>query len=212
MFQIFNKIKKILKRKNFFNNKRYKFRRKIKYLGLNIIFYGTNNKISIGKNCKFKNSKIEIWGDNITVEIGNNCSFYSFDAIFSGSIEGNLIKIGDNFFNTDKLQMYAGGGLNNDITIGNDCLFSREIVIYTHDGHDIYENGTKNVINNPIRSIKIGDKVWLGHGVTILKNSVLPNNTVVGAQSVISKEFMEENTVIAGNNPKVVRHNISWKK
>ena len=214
------KLIKIFKRKNFVNIKttenKYKNYNDIKTIkrlkGLNLKFKGTNNKVIIGQNCVFKNSKIEFWGDNIIVEIGDNCFFSNLDAIFSGYEKGNTIRIGNNFFNTDKLQIFAGGNINNDLYIGNDCLFSRQITIYAHDGHNIYDNDTKKVINIPIRPVQIGDKVWLGHGVTILKNTSLPNNTIVGAQSVISKEFTEENTIIAGNNPKVVRRNICWKQ
>ena len=187
--------------------------KRIRYIsGLKIKFKGQNNKVIIGKNCKFQNSIIEFWGDNVTFEIGKNCVFNSLKSIIAGSEEGNRIVIGDNFFSTDGVHLYAGGGTNNDIKIGDNCLFSRGITIYAHDGHNIYDLQTDKIINQPERDLIIGNNVWLGHGVMVIKNSILPNNTIVGAKSLVSGIFEEENTILAGYPAKKIKSNVYWKK
>lgn len=118
--------------------------------------------------------------------------------------------IGDNFFNVDDLQIFIGGGENTSLEIGKDCLFSRRIAIYAHDGHKIYDKETGKLINIPKNSLKIGNHVWVGHGVNILKGSRIPNNTVASG-SIVTGWFTDENTSIAGNPAKVIKRNILWE-
>ena len=44
----------------------------------------------------------------------------------------------------------------------------------------------------------------------ILKNSIIPDNSVIGAYSVVAKKFDEENVVIAGNPARICKRNINW--
>lgn len=180
-----------------------------------IVIHGSNNRIEFGENIKFTNCYIEIWGDNVVINIGNNCILNNVYGVFgeTNDIEDNTkIVVGNNFQNIDNLQLFAGGSKNTSLEIGNDCLFSRNITIYAHDGHKIYDKETNRLINTPKNSLKIGNNVWIGQNVNILKGSHIPNNTVVGAGSVITRVFTEENTSIAGNPASVLTKNIRWEK
>ena len=46
----------------------------------------------------------------------------------------------------------------------------------------------------------------------ILKNSTIPSNCVVGAHSLVTKKFTEENAVIARNPAKTVKKSITWDR
>ena len=180
-----------------------------------IIIKGSNNSIEIGENINLINTHIEIWGDNVVVNIGNNCLFNKVYGVFCGSDAPEdkiTVNIGNNFFNTEDLQIFVGGGKNTSLEIGDNCLFSRRISIYAHDGHKIYDKGTVNLINKPKNSLKIGNHVWICHGVNILKGSCIPNDTVVGAGSVVTKIFTEENTSIGGNPARVIKRKIDWER
>lgn len=172
---------------------------------------GNNNTIYIGDNTSFNASKFTLWRDNVTFSIGQKCRITQTTAQFTGHADGIEISIGDNFCNSSTMELYAGGDKNMNLTIGNDCMFSRDIVIYAHDGHNIFNKDTQEVINNPKNSVTIGNHVWLGHGTHILKNTIIPNNTIVGAKSVVTKTFDEEYTIIAGNPAKLVKKNTTWK-
>lgn len=216
-YKINKKYIKGLKIENFGKNNTFNYEYSKENLCKNsiIIIKGNNNKIELGKNIKLNNCHIEIWGDNVGVNIGKNCILNNVYGVFCGlnNLENEIsIKIGDNFYNIDDLQIFMGGDKNTNLEIGNDCLFSRRIVIYAHDGHKIYDLETKNLINLPKNSIKIGNHVWVGHGVNILKGCNIPNNTVVGSGSIITKIFTEENTSIAGNPARVIHKNIRWEK
>jgi len=191
------------------NNNVININEHIKICGKNTFtFNGNNNILKIKENTSVYNSHFDI-RNNITFSIGKNCLITNTTAIFS---DNGKISIGNNFCNSSTMQLFAGGGKNMDLTIGNDCMFSREIVIYTHDGHPIYDRTSNEEINKPKNSVVIGNNVWLGHGSHILKNAVLPDNTVVGAKSVVTKVFEVQNTIIAGNPAKVCKRNIYWKK
>lgn len=93
--------------------------------------------------------------------------------------------------------------------IGNSCMFSDGIDIRTTDNHAIFDINTGQRINFE-ENIIIGDKVWIGTGVNVLKGSVLPNGTIVGARSVVTKKYEQENSIIVGNPARVVKNNIRW--
>ena len=55
----------------------------------------------------------------------------------------------------------------------------------------------------------MGSHVWLGLNVLLLDGSVVGNNVVVGARSVVSKP-LESNSVYAGTPARLVRSGITW--
>ena len=52
--------------------------------------------------------------------------------------------------------------------------------------------------------VKIGDKVWIGGGVTILPGVTIGDNSVIGAGSVVTKDI-PANSVAYGNPCRVAR-------
>ena len=74
--------------------------------------------------------------------------------------------------------------ISNRISFGHDVMIGRNVVIYDSDFHQIL-NENKEVINQS-RPVEIGDHVWLGVNVTVLKGSVIGSGSVIGAQTVIN--------------------------
>lgn len=56
------------------------------------------------------------------------------------------------------------------------------------------------------KTIKVGNNVWIGLNVTILKGTVIGNNCVIAAGSVVKGEF-PDNVLIQGN-PAVIVSNL----
>ena len=73
--------------------------------------------------------------------------------------------------------------------IGNDCL------IYDTDWHSL--DGLDQDV--PIAPTRIGRGVWLGARVIVMKGVVIGDNSVVAANSVVTKDL--PNNVLAGGNP-----------
>ncbi len=178
----------------------------------NIILLGDNaikffwkshdNSVTIGDNFTAKNLKIHFKGHHNQLIIDDNVTFTGHILIAGNN---RIVKIGSN---TSTKGVYILSR-EADVTIGQDCLLSREIEIRSSDVHKIYEKGTKKHLN-PSKPVIIGNHVWIGAKVLISKGAIIPNDCVIGATSFINKVFTEENTVIAGIPAKVVKHNISW--
>lgn len=93
---------------------------------------------------------------------------------------------------------------NHHIEIGNDVIMGA--YTYITDSNHGYKNK-----NTPIRkqnmevgSVKIGSNVWLGRGVMILADSVVGNNSIVAAGSVVTKKF-EDNKIVGGVPAKTIK-------
>lgn len=52
---------------------------------------------------------------------------------------------------------------------------------------------------------QIGDNVYIAPGVKIIGDVKIPNNTAIGANSVVTKSFAEENMMIAGIPAKIIK-------
>lgn len=177
---------------------------------------GINNKITImplSKNTKGK-IKIFLTGDNNEIFIDENC-YVGLQLVITmgrnhknfGKIEKSCCKIGRN-------TTFEGCGIitynsNSTLKIGKNCMLAWGIHIFNTDAHPIYNLGKTKIINQ-VRTLSIGDHVWIGANSTILKNSIIPNNTIIGWGAIVSGAFSQENTIIAGNPARVVKREVQW--
>jgi acetyltransferase-like isoleucine patch superfamily enzyme len=120
-------------------------------------------------------------------------------------VYGNL-NIGDNFNITGDALISCA----NKISIGDNTMLAWESVIMDSDQHDILDKN--NTCINVGKEIIIGDNVWIGARAFILKNSIIQNGCIVGANTTITKSFQNKNCIIAGNSPKIIKERILWKQ
>lgn len=170
---------------------------------------GKQNSIHFGNNTRFKHCNVIVHGANNKVIFGNNCYMTGLRILIEG--ENNTIEFGEgvlvNASSGQPTVINALGGT--EIKIGAGSLFSNNIEIHSSDYHGIYNEKGERV--NPDKSITIGSKVWIGLGCTILKGSKISDGSIVGAGSVVSGTFPEENVVIAGNPAKVIKRHVFWE-
>lgn len=144
---------------------------------------GNNNKIILKDNCRFSNSELLIRADNAEFIIGER----------SNILEGYFICQGN----------------NNYIHIGEDCLFAHNVEIWNSDTH-IITNLEGEIINNS-EPVKIGNHVWLGKYVKVLKGVTIGDNSVVGMNSMVTRDI-PANTINAGIPSRTIRSDINWNK
>lgn len=166
---------------------------------------GNNNIIKIPENHKIK-GYINITTDNTIIDIKStetlNITINTHDQSNQKLVIENGTKIfGATFFLNE---------LNSSIIIGENCLFSGNIVFWATDGHAILDKQTDEILNPVTKPIIIEDHCWIGWGVLFTKNASLSSNTVVGGGSVVTKAFTQENVIIAGNPAKIVKENTNW--
>jgi acetyltransferase-like isoleucine patch superfamily enzyme len=113
-------------------------------------------------------------------------------AVFEGMGE---IRVGDHVLMNPGVRIVSA----DSITIGKDCMLAMHCHLSDADWHDVDH---RIFAPGKTRAINIGNNVWLGDGVRVLKGVTIGDNTIVGAGSVVVKSLPEG--VIAAGNPAVV--------
>ena len=174
--------------------------------GCKIVNKGSNNRIIIGDYSRLNHCTFHFFGSDNTVVIDEFC--FCNQADFWIEDDGNTIHLGKHTSLSGKIQLAAMEGTR--IEIGQDCLFSSNIAIRTGDSHSLIQYDTGKRINRS-KSIVIGEHVWVGTNVTILKGTHIPSHSVVGACSLLCKEYSTPNCVLAGVPAKEAKYNVDWK-
>lgn len=95
--------------------------------------------------------------------------------------------------------------MDNDVVIGNDVTMGPDVIIYT-SSHEYKELGIP--INQqgekPHRPVHIGNNVWIGARCIILPGVTVGDNSIIGANTVVTKN-VPENSVFCGSEGKVVK-------
>ena len=176
--------------------------------GLSINWLGDNSIIEIDANPlpTFKDCLVNCY-DNSYLKIGStpyrikNTTF----SVYSNSkiIVGKNISIGGGIISTN----YS----DRSLIVGDDCMFSYDILIRTSDSHTIYDVATKKVLNSN-RDVKIGNHVWLCPSARVLKGAIISDNSIVATSSLVNKEYLQENIMLAGCPAKIVKTGVNWDR
>ena len=172
-----------------------------------ITIKGENNSVIFDSDCENVNLSISIYGNHNSVHIKKSCTIQGVVTIGVSDTytENCTLCIGENtHINGMSVLMLEKG---TKVSIGAECMFSDRVLLYASDTHSILHDG--HLINRG-KSITIGEHVWLGHDVKVLKNTIIPDNCIVGMGSIVTKQFKDTNCVIAGNPAKIVKQNINW--
>lgn len=173
-------------------------------IGCRILCQGKGNRIEIENGSILFKCKIAVRGDNCLVKIGKD-SVVKYSSI-NCEDNSNIVTIGAGTHICGKTNI--GCIESTKITIGRNCLFSSDIEIRSGDSHGIFDS--QGIRINHSKDVIVGDHVWLGHGVTILKGVNIANDVVIGTGAIVTKSIGESNCVVVGNPARVVRNNIAW--
>ncbi|HFU75799.1 MAG TPA: acyltransferase [Arcobacter sp.] len=155
------------------------------------------NKIKLLKKIGFK-----LWFINVIFQrIFRRQSKLHFNVNFTSTISESNIKYHEDL---TTLASFAISGhcyfqAINGIELGKNCLFAPGVKLISAN-HGI--KGSSGPI--ACRAIIIGENAWIGANAIILPGVELGKCCVVGAGSVVTKSFKEENLIIAGNPAKII--------
>ena len=110
----------------------------------------------------------------------------------------SIITIGANTIMSNNVSIVAMG----KISIGEHCLIGDMAQIFDCDFHELNPNKRFSGVG-PIEPVSIGDNVWIGSHVIILRGVEIGNNSVIGAGSVVTKSI-PPNSLAAGVPARVV--------
>ena len=139
------------------------------------------------------------------VVIHNNCTFLGVKFLGRALIDPYCrlkgdpeIIIGNNFY------MNAGCHILGEIQIGDNVQIGPKTVIWGRD-HGISKG--ELIRNQPHvkKPIVIGNDVWIGANVTVLKGVNIGDGAVIGAGSIVTKDIPEY-AIAVGNPAKVIRY------
>lgn len=118
--------------------------------------------------------------------------------------EGAIISIGDKSYIAGDSKIYS----NKSINIGSNCALSWGMTIIDTDFYKAIDTTAKN--NIICESINIGNHVWIGCNVTILKGVNIGDNSIIAAGSIVNKDI-PKNCLVGGNPAKIIKKDINWE-
>jgi len=168
-------------------------------------FYHGRRNVRIGTN-----TNVDYWrlrGRNGDLQIGS-------DGVIHCRVDfdhpSGRVRIGDRcYIGASHLVCHTG------IEIGNDVIISWGVTIIDHNSHAIdwsgraqdvamWKQGQKGWQTVKVAPVVIGNKVWIGFGVAILKGVQIGEGVVIGAHAVVTRD-VPAYAVVAGNPARIVK-------
>lgn len=100
---------------------------------------------------------------------------------------------------------------NADIEIGEDNLWSDEIIVQSNDQHGIVRRSTCELLNGHRRHVRIDDHVWIGRRVMLMPDIAIERGAIVGAASVVTSD-VPAFVAVAGVPARQVADDVTWSR
>ncbi len=173
---------------------------------------------------------------NAVVEVEKYLNFnrhWDNERMLRNKMAGSLYVAADAMLKVNAFDVYAGsritvnqgarlslgsGYMNHDcvidcfdsITIGHNVVISERVVLRDSDNHTIQDAGDTASDSSPKTAlIVVGDHVWIGMNVTVLKGVMIGEGAIVAAGSVVNKD-VPPHCLVGGVPARVIKTNVSW--
>ena len=175
--------------------------------GCRFVIRGTNNIVEIESGLtRLRNTAITVSGSNnhiIVMGGGNLVNVHLHIEDSGGEI---ILKRHVTISGLTEIAVIEG----KRIVIGEDCLLSANIFFRTGDSHSILDQTTGKRIN-PSKDIEIGDHVWIGNDVKILKGVCVGGHSIIGTGAILTGGNYPSHSIIGGiGHGNVLRTSIDW--
>lgn len=172
----------------------------------NRVNHRNNFQVSLCRS-RFNQCRIGVTGVNNSLVIDDGCSLSGLKI----GLRMGGVRICRTTINSTLERRVSIGAMEGCIVeIGEGCLLSDNIYIHTTDYHPIYdENGQRS---NPPADIIIGKHVWIGKDAMLLKGTHIADGCIIGARSVLNKQYNTSNSLIAGTPGKALKTGIHWQQ
>ena len=141
--------------------------------------------------------------DKASLKFNGKCTMSSGVSLV---LDLGKLEIGDNFFCNKNCTISC----NDNIMIGNNVLFGWNVEVLDSDNHKVMHKDRRKVSDRG--AITIGDHVWVAAFSHILKNSVVPDGSVVAYHSLVTKAFAGKKLLLGGCPANVLEEQIEWEQ
>lgn len=152
---------------------------------------------------------LQQYNSGLYLDEGAKLIFHGMTVISEGSVlrcdKDSIIEFGKNFYCNKNCFMRS----SDRIVFGDECSLGWNVQLNTNDGHIVKHNG-KDV--SQIRSIIVGNHVWLTSNTIVCKNVIIAEGSIVAQGAVVTKSITETKAMIGGVPAKVIGHNVEWQK
>lgn len=139
---------------------------------------------------------------NASIQFNGRCTMSSGISLI---LDLGTLEIGENFFCNKNCTISC----NDKITIGDNVLFGWNVEVLDSDNHKVIHKNKVKACDREI--VKIGNHVWVASFSHILKNSFIPNGSIVAYHSLVTKQFEGEKLLLGGCPAKVIEEQIEWE-
>lgn len=146
--------------------------------------------VRVGRNAKLIINGDFVIGPGVTIIVADNASL---------SIGGRRDSSGSGITSDSRIMVAK------EIKIGYDCIVAWGVFITDCDWHSI--TGSKHT-----EPCKIGDRVWIAHGASILKGCMIGDDSIVAAHSTCLAGTHSPHSLLLGTPAKAARTNVSWNR
>ena len=149
--------------------------------------------IKIGKGGKLR------FAENVKLGFRDSPYFYSGYIQIRLESSDSQINFGKNTILNNNASLFCG---NAEIRIGANCLIGPNFYCSNSDGH--MPDPDRRRERPQASTVILGDNVFIGANVIILKGVEIGENSVIAAGSVVTSSF-PSNSIIGGNPAKLIR-------
>lgn len=173
-----------------------------KVIDSNINFKGENNILYCDENVRLNKSVLNFNGCNSLIYLGTGKHKVNI-SLWNDSV----CHCGRSIFYTDVCKFILSE--HKHCFVGDYCIIAVNVLIRNSDPHLIYSCNDGNRIN-PTKSVYIGDHVWIGQNVNILKGTQIDSGSILGASSVIAGKQIPHNSIWAGSPSRQIKNEVFW--
>ena len=139
--------------------------------------------------------------ENASIQFNGRCTMSSGISLI---LDLGKLEIGENFYCNKNCTISC----NDRIVIGDNALLGWNVELLDSDNHKVIHQNKPEARNHG--PIKIGNHVWVAAFSHILKNSTIPDGSIVAYHSVVTRQFEGEKLLLGGFPAKVIEEQIEW--
>ena len=147
--------------------------------------------------------RVRVLHRNCDIRLGRKVQLYrdvKLSAVGNAGTRAALT-VGDGVAIGDRTEIHAG----NSVTIGNGTLISWDCCIMDRDYHKLDSDTERTA------PVVIGEHVWIGCNVLIVKGITVGDGAVIAAGAVVTKD-VPAGALVGGNPAKIIKENVNWSE